>query len=269
MILVDMREPFAFLIELESLRQDIIAYQEKVDRLAYPPTDIIDRLLGLFFHAGQTAVSLRLPATMRKVEYLNAAYTGDSPIRNALEILSDLEHLRHDLISEATAIQFLYLKPERLKFLDSDSPFGQNVVNAFPSAVLDMREASNCYALERWPACVFHLMRVLEFGLTAMADKFAVTIGTSTWHVIIEAIEERIRRMDSITYGNTWRQQQKDFSDAATQFMFFKDAWRNHIMHVRDVYDEGRATSILQHAEEFMKKLVGIGLCEVPKPDRS
>jgi len=44
--------------------------------------------------------------------------------------------------------------------------------------------------------------------------------------------------------------------------MFFKDAWRNHIMHVRDVYDEGRATSIWQHVKEFMLKLANIGLHE-------
>jgi hypothetical protein len=46
--------------------------------------------------------------------------------------------------------------------------------------------------------------------------------------------------------------------------MFFKDAWRNHIMHVRDVYDAGRATSIWQHVQEFMNKLAAIGLKENP-----
>ena len=125
-----------------------------------------------------------------------------------------------------------------------------------------MREASNCYALERWPACVFHLMRVLEFGLGVLAERFSVSTDRKTWHEVIEAIEGKIRKVDPRTAGADWKKQQKDFSDAATQFMFFKDAWRNHIMHIRDVYDEGRATSIWQHVNEFMNKLAAIGLHE-------
>jgi hypothetical protein len=106
-------------------------------------------------------------------------------------------------------------------------------------------------------------MRVLEFGLRTMAAKFDVAYETSTWHNVIEQIEAKVRRIDQ-TSGADWKQQQKDYSDAATQFMFFKDAWRNHIMHVRDVYDRGRATSIWQHVHEFMNKLASIGLRETP-----
>jgi hypothetical protein len=105
-------------------------------------------------------------------------------------------------------------------------------------------------------------MRTLEIGLAELADRFEVPHDRENWHNIIERVESKIRQMGPAD-GDDWKTEQKNFSDAATQFMFFKDAWRNHVMHVRDVYDEGRATSISQHVHEFMGKLVAIGLGEV------
>ena len=241
--------------------------QEKHDLLTIPTANIMIDTRYTLGRVKEAAAALSLTGTIRKVEYLSDLYGDGIPDRNAMQILSDLEHLGVDFVSEASAVLFLKLSPTRAEFFVGDdptaAPFGQAVLDAFPSAALDMREASNCYALERWPACVFHLMRVLEFGLGVLAERFGVSVERSTWHQVVEAIAGKIRKIDPQT-GASWKKQQKDFSDAATQFMFFKDAWRNHIMHVRDVYDEGRATSIWQHTNEFMKKLAAIGLCEKP-----
>jgi hypothetical protein len=68
--------------------------------------------------------------------------------------------------------------------------------------------------------------------------------------------------MDS-TFGTDWKEQQKFCSQAATHFMFLKEGWRNHVMHVRDVpYDEGRALSVFGHVREFMQALAEGGLAE-------
>jgi hypothetical protein len=67
----------------------------------------------------------------------------------------------------------------------------------------------------------------------------------------------------SADLATTKQKEQKFYSQAATQFMFLKDAWRNHIMHVRDVpYDEGRAFSIFDHVRQFMQALAEGGLTE-------
>jgi hypothetical protein len=67
--------------------------------------------------------------------------------------------------------------------------------------------------------------------------------------------------MDS-SFGADWKEQQKFCSQAASQFMFLKDAWRNHIMHLSDVYDEGKALSVLRHVHELMQILAKGGLHE-------
>jgi hypothetical protein len=65
------------------------------------------------------------------------------------------------------------------------------------------------------------------------------------------------------SFGADWKEQQKFCSQAATHFMFLKEGWRNHVIHVRDVpYDEGRARSVFGHVREFMQALAEGGLTE-------
>ncbi|HWB33085.1 MAG TPA: hypothetical protein VG714_07935 [Acidobacteriaceae bacterium] len=258
---------FEAILLIDSIRTRFKILQEKQGLLCQPAFNLMYDTRQMLKIVKESAECLGFDSTIRKVQYLQDEYGERIPDRNAVEIVSDLEHLGVELVSDAQAVLFLRLDSARAKFYLADdpqaAPFGEAVHNAFPSAIIDAREASNCYALERWPACVFHLMRVLEFGLGVMAKRFNVSVERSTWHQIIEAIEGRIRKIDPQS-GADWKKQQKDFSDAATQFMFFKDAWRNHIMHVRDQYDEGRAMSIWQHTNEFMNKLAAIGLHEEP-----
>jgi hypothetical protein len=44
--------------------------------------------------------------------------------------------------------------------------------------------------------------------------------------------------------------------------MFLKDAWRNYVMHTGDVYDEGKALSVLTHVRVVMQALAKGGLSE-------
>jgi hypothetical protein len=140
------------------------------------------------------------------------------------------------------------LDPERKKM------FGEQVEAAFPSAIPEVIGACNCFALEQRTASVFHSMRVLEFPLVALAKQFNVPYDTTNWNSIIEGIESKVRGIDR-SYGPDWKDAQKFFGDAARHFMFVKNVWRNHVMHVRDDYDEGKALSVLQHTKEFIIRL--------------
>ena len=117
------------------------------------------------------------------------------------------------------------------------------------------------FALEQNDACVFHLMRILERVLGTLAFKFNVPFERTNWHNIIEELEAKIRKMDS-NFGPDWKDKQKLYAQAASQFMFFKDAWRNHVMHVRDVFDEGKALSVFNSVRGFMQVLTEGGLTE-------
>jgi hypothetical protein len=140
-------------------------------------------------------------------------------------------------------------------------PFGFETAKAFPRALRDILLAGNCFACGYNDACVFHLMRVLEKGLAALAAVFAEPFKHENWHNVIERLESKIRKIDS-SLGQDWKEQQKFYAEAACEFMFFKDAWRNHVMHGRDEFDAERAKNIYDHVCGFMKELACGGLTE-------
>jgi hypothetical protein len=125
---------------------------------------------------------------------------------------------------------FLYIPPERAKFFprrDNQHIFGQAVSDAFPSAMIDVEEAGVCLALARPTASVFHLMRVLEIGLTVLGAKFNVSLAHTNWGPAIVEIESKIRDMHK---APVWKgqpdckQQQEFYAQAASHFGILKGA---------------------------------------------
>lgn len=178
-----------------------------------------------------------------------------------VDMLNDLNTVNASFAKELRRNSFFRIANEKGEFFQKDELFGSKVNEAFKSCVGEIQSAGTCYALEQNEACVFHLMRILERGLGALASKFAVPFQHDNWHNIIEQLEAKIRKIDP-TFGPDWKDQQKFYSRAASQFMLFKDAWRNHVMHVADVFDEGKALSVFNSVRVFMQALTDGGLTE-------
>ena len=53
----------------------------------------------------------------------------------------------------------LQVEPLKAEYYEDPQPFGCEVCEAFPSAIVDLQEACTCYALGRNIACVMHLQR--------------------------------------------------------------------------------------------------------------
>ncbi len=151
------------------------------------------------------------------------------------------------------------LEPERTPFFDrGDCVFGASVASAFPSAVYDIREAGNCLALSRNTACVFHLMRVLELGLTVLGKVFYLSLKHTNWAPAIEQIESAVRDMHK---APDWKalpdckEQQEFYAQAASHLGIVKDAWRNYTAHARGKYDDQEALDIMTGVRAFTQKL--------------
>jgi hypothetical protein len=163
---------------------------------------------------------------------------------------------------------FFRLNKEESAMFSSQEPFGSEVAKAFssPESTHEISEAAKSYALGRNTASVFHLMRVLEKGLKSLADKlvvpFTVPFEYQNWQNVIEQIESRIKDLEKQKAGQQKTEDLKAYSEAAKQFRYFKDAWRNHVAHSRETYGPEQALSIRRHVGEFMLDLVKIGLSE-------
>jgi hypothetical protein len=147
---------------------------------------------------------------------------------------------------------FFYIPAERLKFypkVNDPHIFGDAVATAFPSASYDIAESGVCLSLDRGTASVFHLMRVLEIGLTVLGATFGLSLAHTNWAPAIEQIEKQIRDMYK---DPAWKalpdckERQEFYAQAATHFGVLKDAWRNYTMHARGFYTEEQAEQIFR-----------------------
>lgn len=139
-------------------------------------------------------------------------------------------------------------------YISADTWIGSDVTAKFPSISLEAEEASKCHALGRNTACVFHLMRILELGLNSLARSLGVSFERRNWENIISDIESQIKKIGP-TRGPSWKDEEQFYAGAALQFRYFKNAWRNHVMHIRDVYSQDKSREIMSHVKEFMSHL--------------
>jgi hypothetical protein len=183
-----------------------------------------------------------------------------------IDMSKDLDTLSFSFTEELRRNSCFLVANEKNKYFQIDDLFGAKVDAAFPSCADEVTNAGNCYALEQNEACVFHCMRILERVLRTLARElkvtFSGTLDLQNWQNVIEAIESEIKNLEKLPKGQHKSEKLKLFSQAAMQFRWFKEAWRNHVMHGRDIYDEGKAHSILEHVRELMQALAEGGLAE-------
>jgi hypothetical protein len=174
-------------------------------------------------------------------------------------------------IAELSKQRFVLLSPARVKYFasidpseDPSSPFGQGVMDSFPDASYDIREATRCLATERDTGAVLHLMRILEIGLRRLAEKFQVPFERDSWNKIIDQIESKIREISSANSRPfNWKELEGRYARVAKEFRYLKDAWRNHAMHARSRYDFEEAQKIYDHTREFMCECAAV----LPSPN--
>jgi len=131
--------------------------------------------------------------------------------------------------------------------------FGDQVAERFPSTVVDVEEAGKCLALDRGTACVFHLMRVLEVGLRELAADLHVEKLEDNWQKLLDQVRGAVKALPRSTADEKQRLAQR--SEAAAHLQAVKDAWRNDVMHPRDVYTVEQAQDVFTHARALMVSL--------------
>ena len=137
-------------------------------------------------------------------------------------------------------------------------------ITSFPTATGDVLASVDLWALNHSTACVFHLMRVLEHGLRALAKDVGKAFDVQNWQNIIDQIESEIRTQGkTLPVGPAKSERLRFLSEAAKEFSFFKDGWRNYVSHGRAAYDEHQARMVMDHVRTFMNGLSAL-LSEQP-----
>ena len=72
-----------------------------------------------------------------------------------------LVELQSRLEDELETKLFFVLPHEKRVFFDSPAKGWEEVIARFPDAITDVEEMSKCFALSRYPAAVFHSVKML------------------------------------------------------------------------------------------------------------
>jgi hypothetical protein len=112
------------------------------------------------------AKDLGLPLTYKSGNRLAEATVTE----NAKKLEELFKEVQSRLDDEAETLSLFYIHQDVRKYYNKTDLFGEEFKTSFPSANVEISEAGNCFAFDRFTACAFHLMRSLEVVLTVIAD---------------------------------------------------------------------------------------------------
>ena len=211
-----------------------------------------ERLAKTFKTIQRECEELELDGSVRLIKILlvNMGHINIEELTMGIDTLQDM------VISEMNDRSYLRIPQIRIGWFDKEDAFGPKVSKVFSKAIPDIKDAGNCYAIGLHTACVFHLMRVLEHGLGALAKDVGLKFYRQSWGGIIGKIQNKIdneiEALNKMPKDPARTERLTFVSKAAKEFVYFKDGWRNYAMHSLEEYDAPKAESVLNHVKAFM-----------------
>ena len=189
-------------------------------------------------------LTITLAKVTRLIEKLTTSRTSFRDLDN------ECKDVQERLDDELDSRLFLAVGSSHVPYYQEFTVGWEETLHHFPEVASDVEEASKCFALNRGTTCVFHLMRVLEVGIYALADDLSIQNLQENWQNAIEQVEKAIRVLP-----NKGDERKQPYSDAATHFMYIKDAWRNRTAHAGLIYADEKAQRIFENVKGFMQIL--------------
>jgi len=192
--------------------------------------------------------------------------------QNVSSFAAEIKRIIETIITELGETKFLFVSNDRSEYFQNENLLGERVLQRFPLAKDDIIAAGNCLCAECHTAAIFHLMRVFEFalrafckelGLARMADfdkatgKFKYTPANfNVWEKQLNQLPNRVqKRLNRLRSGTRKQQLQEYYNSALEDIKFVKDAWRNHVMHGRKIFQRGEAHDLLLRTKGMMERM--------------
>lgn len=198
-----------------------------------------------------------LTATIDRLDRIREEFEQTEP--SVRQIIEGITVLNQTLEDELRRRVFLSVNSEDENLYKNPVASFSLTYAAYPSTRNDIIEACRCHALGRYTASVYHSMAIAESGLHLLAKELGVLFNypmvLAEWSAVIDGIESKIEPLRHLKRSDEKDKLVTFYSECAVQFRYFKDAWRNHVAHAREVYDRDQSHSILLHVRDFMEKL--------------
>lgn len=153
------------------------------------------------------------------------------------------------LVDEVSCRQFIALSPKEAEHYAAPQAGWGEVLKIFPTLATDVSEASRCFALGRYTATVFHLMRVMELTVRALSKKLQIKNVERSWGNLLSDVARAVEAMPKGEARDEW-------SEALSLLYHVKQAWRNDVMHPKQTYTEEEAIEVLDATKSFVRYLM-------------
>lgn len=169
--------------------------------------------------------------------------------------------VRSRLAQELSMKHVYYLDTSDMKPMHSWKDW-KVALDAFPSAKSDVEDAMWCYAVGRNNACVFQLMRAVEYGMRALAAERGLSliggkklVEWATWSEVLAAIGAATNGVRSWKSGPAKDAALEFYNGALTDMEAMKDMYRNKVSHARSDYQRWDSDSAIFRVREFLTRL--------------
>lgn len=173
-------------------------------------------------------------------------------------VRSKCASLRGSIMNSFRSLTLAFVPLDKKQFFEKDGLFGDGVRKAFPSVEKDLKEAGDCLALDLHTAAVFHLMRVTELGVKALARKLRVPIKGgiefSDWKGLKQAVGKKLDALAMQPRGKKKADALEFYRRILADFGSFEET-RNSVMHSRASFGEHEARGIYERVKDFMTRL--------------
>lgn len=215
---------------------------------------------------------LKMSVSTTILDRIIIEFSANLPVQGILR--EKLDQWYACFTSELESQLILIVLPHRHSYYSDQDRSGDEIsellsaLSLFPDANSDAREAGNCFAFERFTACVYHLMRVSEFGLVSVARTIAVPEDkiSKGWDGCIQGIESAIKGIASTKPRQDWQDQIKRYSELCSWFTAIKLGWRNPVSHVPRTYSEGSASGMFAATRTLFQHLKKSDFKQVDMP---
>lgn len=216
-----------------------------------PTMESWNRVAGSLGKLERECERLGLSNTLAQIRRIKPIFVEGSSAVNWNDLGRDVIEVQLRMNDELEACTLFLLTHEEANFY-SDHHFPISVVDYFQESIFDMEEAGKCRAVERPTACVFHLMRVTEHGIQAVAKLIGITDPRPNWEPIILKIDSELKQ----PYEKRQFKGSGDLlASISTHFHTVKIAWRNRVMHIEKKYTGEEAREIYAATVGLMRYL--------------
>ncbi|MGA9008747.1 MAG: hypothetical protein WB495_18165, partial [Xanthobacteraceae bacterium] len=182
------------------------------------------------------------------------------PYANWGSVRKSFDDITNSLRRELSLISVLIIEQKWQRYFVPDEPlFGADFAAKFKTiGAYELDEAAKCLALGRSTASAFHLMRLLEIGIRAMARCLKIPDplkpAERNWAIILKHIWDGTEKK----WPTTAARMAGDgalFESLYASLDAVKNPWRNETIHVEKKYTDDEAEHIFVAVKGFMKLL--------------